>query len=330
MYAITMDCFGGPDVLRWSEVDDLVPAEGEIVIDVAATALNRADTLQRQGLYPPPPGSSEILGLECSGVISSVGPGVDGWHVGQEVCALLAGGGYAEKVAVPAEQVMRIPAGIDLVTAAALPEAACTLWSNMVMQARLTKGEILLVHGGAGGLGTMAIQIGVALGCTVAVTAGSAAKLALCRELGATILVNYNEEDFVDRVREATDGHGADVILDVLGASYLARNVDVLALDGRLAVIGIQGGTVAELDLRALMMRRGALIATNLRSRPVLGKGSKAAIVAAVQESLWPLVEAGAVVPTVGATRSVRDASQVHAESANGMGPGGKIVMTMG
>ncbi len=324
-----MDSFGGPDVLRWSEVADPVPAAGEIVIDITATALNRADTLQRQGLYPPPPGSSEILGLECSGVVSVVGADVDGWEVGQEVCALLAGGGYAERVAVPAEQVMYIPAGIDLTTAAALPEAACTLWSNLVMRADLSAGDVLLVHGGAGGLGTMAIQIGVALGCTVAVTAGSTAKLALCEELGATILVNYHEEDFVERVREATGGHGADVALDVMGAVYLDRNVDVLAHDGRLAVIGIQGGTVAELDLRKLMARRGAVIATNLRSRPVRGRGSKAEIVAAVQQDLWPLVEAGSVVPTIGTTRPIHEAARVHADSADGTAPGGKVLLTV-
>ena len=249
---------GGPDVLAVHDLPDPEPGPGEVVIDVAATAVNRADTLQRQGHYPPPPGASDVLGLECSGTVAAVGEGVTGWSVGDEVCALLAGGGYATKVAVPAGQVMPVPAGVDLVTAGALPEVACTVWSNVFMVAGLAPEETLLVHGGAGGIGTMAIQLAHALGARVVATAGSAEKLELCRSLGADVVVNYREQDFVEEVRRATDGRGADVILDNMGAAYLGRNVDALATEGRLVVIGMQGGTRGELDLGKLMRKRGA------------------------------------------------------------------------
>ena len=290
MHAVTASEPGGPDVLTLSELPDPEPGPGELVIDVAATAVNRADLLQRQGLYPPPPGASEVIGLECSGTVSAVGPDVEHWKAGDEVCALLAGGGYATRVCVPAGQVMPVPDGVDLVTAAALPEVACTVWSNVFMVAGLQPDERFLVHGGAGGIGTFAIQLASALGARVLTTAGSAEKLAICTDLGADVAINYREDDFVEAVRRATDGHGADVILDNMGASYLGRNVEVLATEGRLVIIGMQGGTKGELDISVLLRKRGAVIATALRSRPT---AEKASICAAVAEHVWPLVGRG-------------------------------------
>src|SRR3954447_9968896 len=255
---------GGPEALQLVELPDPRPGPGEVVLDMRATAVNRADTMQRQGHYPPPPGASEVLGLGWSGVVSAVGDGVDGWQVGDRACALLAGGGYGEKVLVPAGQVMPVPEGVDLVTAGALPEVACTVWSNVFMIAGLQPGETLLVHGGAGGIGTFAIQLAHALGARVVTTAGSSEKLDVCRSLGADVTVNYREQDFVEEVRATTDGRGADVILDNMGAKYLARNLDALAIEGRLVVIGMQGGSKGEIDLGVLMRKRGAVIATSL------------------------------------------------------------------
>ncbi len=300
---------GGPETLVVVDRPDPTPSRGEVVLDVVATAVNRADTLQRQGFYPPPPGASDVLGLECSGVVSAVGEGVDTWSPGDEVCALLAGGGYAEKVLVPAGQVMPVPPGTDLVTAGALPEVACTVWSNVFMIAGLQREETLLVHGGGGGIGTFAVQLGHALGARVATTAGSAAKLEVCRSLGADVLVNYREQDFVEEVRAATGGAGADVILDNMGAAYLARNVDALALEGRLVVIGLQGGSTAELDLGVLLRKRGAVIATSLRARPA---AEKAAICASVVEHVWPLVADGSVRTLVHGRLPLDQAGEAH------------------
>ena len=303
---------GGPDVLEWGEAPDPVCGPGEVLIDVAAAAVNRADLLQRQGFYPPPPGASDLLGLECSGVVREVGEGVTEWSVGDEVCALLAGGGYAERVAVPAGQVLPKPAGVELVTAAALPEVVCTVWSNVFLLAGLRRGERFLVHGGSSGIGTMAIQLAVRAGAQVFTTAGSRAKLDVCRELGADVLVNYREEDFVERVREATDGAGVDVILDNMGAKYLARNLDALGLGGRLVIIGLQGGTKAEIDLNALMRRRLSVHATTLRSRPPTGRGGKAEIVAAVRHDVWPDVERGVIRPIVDRRLPMSRAAEAH------------------
>ena len=250
MHAVVITEPGGPEVLRWTEVEDPVPGAGEVLVDIVASAVNRADLMQRQGFYPPPPGAPPYPGLECSGTIAATGPGVTGWQPGDEVCALLAGGGYAEKVAVPAGQLLPAPRAGSLRTAAALPETVCTVYSNVFLGARLSAGETLLVHGGASGIGTTAIQLAKSAGATVAVTAGSAEKLEACRELGADILINYREKDFVQSIMDLTDGHGADVILDIMGAAYLARNVDALAADGRIANIGMQGGAKAELDIR--------------------------------------------------------------------------------
>ncbi|MCM2578041.1 NAD(P)H-quinone oxidoreductase [Streptomyces meridianus] len=309
MHAITIPEPGGPDALVWDRVPDPVPGDGEVLVDVAASAVNRADLLQRQGFYDPPPGTSPYPGLECSGRIAAVGSGVSGWSVGDEVCALLGGGGYAEKVAVPAGQLLPVPEGVDLVTAAGLPEVACTVWSNVFMIAQLRPGETLLVHGGASGIGTMAVQLAKAVGARVAVTAGSAEKLERCRELGADILIDYREQDFVAELAEATGGAGADVILDIVGAKYLDRNVQALAENGRLAVIGLQGGLKAELNLGALLRKRGAVTATSLRGRP---PAEKAAIVAAVREHVWPLVASGRVRPVVDRVLPMPEAAQAH------------------
>jgi putative PIG3 family NAD(P)H quinone oxidoreductase len=292
-----------------ADVPDPVPGEGEVLVEVAAAGVNRADVLQRQGFYDPPPGTSPYPGLECSGRISALGPGVSGWAVGDEVCALLTGGGYAQKVAVPAGQLLPVPAGMDLVDAAALPEAACTVWSNVFMVAHLRPAETLLVHGGSSGIGTMAIQLAKAVGARVAVTAGGPQKLARCKELGADILIDYREQDFVEELRAATGGAGADVILDIIGAKYLARNIAALAVNGRLAIIGLQGGVKAEVNLGALLSKRAAVTATTLRARP---QGEKAAIVASVREHVWPLVEAGRVRPVVHAVFPMSDAAEAH------------------
>ena len=328
MYAITIDQPGGPEVMKWAEQPDPELPPGHVLLDVAATAVNRADLLQRQGFYPPPPGASDVLGLECSGTIAELGEGVSGWSVGDQVCALLAGGGYAEKVAVPASQLLPLPEGVDLLVAASLPEVACTVWSNVVMGAGLSRGDVLLVHGGGGGIGTHAIQVGVALGARVAVTAGSEEKLARCRELGADILVNYREADFVDEIRKATDGHGADVILDNMGGSYLDRNVDVLAADGRLVVIGMQGGRKGELDLGKLLSKRGHVTAAGLRGRAESGHEGKAEIVADVRKRLWPLIAEGAVQPIVSAELPITEAPRGH-ELLDSADTVGKVILTI-
>ncbi|MGV9874464.1 NAD(P)H-quinone oxidoreductase [Streptomyces cellulosae] len=309
MHAITIPEPGGPEALVWDEVPDPVVGEGEVLVDVAATAVNRADILQRQGFYDPPPGTPPYPGLECSGRVAQVGPGVSGWAVGDEVCALLSGGGYAEKVAVPAGQLLPVPEGVAVDRAAALPEVVCTVWSNVFMIAHLRPGETFLVHGGSSGIGTMAIQLAKAVGAKVAVTAGTKEKLERCAELGADILINYREQDFVAELREATDGKGADVILDNMGAKYLDRNVQALAVNGRLVIIGMQGGVKGELNIGALLAKRAAITATTLRARPV---EEKAAIVAAVREHVWPLVAAGHVRPVIDREIPMPDAAEAH------------------
>ncbi len=309
MRAVVVRSPGGPEALQVADVPDPVAGSGEVVVEVAAAGINRADLLQRQGHYPPPPGAPEWPGLEVSGRVAEVGDGVEGWSAGDEVCALLSGGGYAERVAVPAGQLLPVPSGVGLVEAAALPEVACTVWSNVFMLAGLRPGETLLVHGGSSGIGTMAIQLAVQVGARVAVTAGTPEKLAACERLGATILVNYREQDFVAEVRGATGGAGADVVLDNMGAAYLGRNLDVLATSGRLVVIGMQGGTKAELNLGALMAKRAAVLATSLRARPA---NEKAAIVASVRENVWPLLGDGKVRPVVDRTYPLGDAAAAH------------------
>ncbi|HET7683081.1 MAG TPA: NAD(P)H-quinone oxidoreductase [Marmoricola sp.] len=320
MRAVTVPEPGGPDALQVVDLPDPQPAPGEVVLDVVASAVNRADTLQRRGFYPPPPGASEVLGLECSGRIRAVGEGVEGWSVGDEACALLAGGGYAEQVAVPAGQLMPVPAGMDLATAASVPEVACTVWSNLFMVAGLRPGERLLVHGGAGGIGSFAIQLATALGARVFATAGSDQKRARCESLGAERAIDYRDEDFVEILQKTG---GADVILDNMGGKYLARNVDALATEGRLVIIGMQGGTKAELDIATLLRKRGAVVATSLRSRPV---AEKAAICAAVQEHVWPLFTEGRIDPSVGAEFGLDDVAGAHALMESGE-HSGKILL---
>ncbi|MFG2121872.1 NAD(P)H-quinone oxidoreductase [Streptomyces sp. NPDC048710] len=309
MHAITIPEPGGPEALVWDEVPDPVPGAGEVLVEVVASAVNRADILQRQGFYNPPPGASPYPGLECSGRIAALGPGVSGWAVGDEVCALLSGGGYAEKVVVPAGQLLPVPRGVDLNRAAALPEVVCTVWSNVFMIAHLRPGETLLVHGGSSGIGTMAIQLAKAVGAKVAVTAGTKEKLEQCAELGADVLINYREQDFVAEIGRATDGAGADVILDNMGAKYLDRNVQALAVNGRLAIIGMQGGIKGELNIAALLNKRAAISATSLRARPL---SEKAAIVAAVREHVWPLLAAGQVRPVVDRELPMPEAAEAH------------------
>jgi putative PIG3 family NAD(P)H quinone oxidoreductase len=297
MRAIVID---PPDSLVWTEVPDPEPAAGEVIVQVTAAAVNRADLMQRQGHYPSPAGAPPYPGLECSGVISATGPGVTDHRVGERVCALLSGGGYAERVAVPAGQLLPVPQGLSVQESAALPEAACTVWSNVVDIARLRTGETLLVHGGASGIGTFAIQLGKALGARV-VTTARAIKHDRLKALGADVTVDYSTEDFTE--------HRADVILDIMGAKYLARNVEALKPDGRIAIIGMQGGRKGELDLGALMAKRGSVSATTLRARPA---ADKARIVRAVRDRVWPLVDAGTIRPVIHTTLRMAEAMKAH------------------
>lgn len=324
MHAIRITEPGGPEVLAWSEVPDPVPGEGEVLVDVVAGAVNRADIAQRGGNYPPPPGASEYPGLECSGTVSALGPGTEdsGWSVGDPVCALLSGGGYAEKVAVPVSQLLPIPRGVELVEAAALPEVACTVWSNLVMVGGLRSGETVLLHGGGSGIGTFAVQFARALGARVAVTAGSREKLERCRELGAQITIDYRTEDFAERMREAG---GADLILDIMGGSYLDANLRSLSTDGRLVIIGLMGGRRAEADLGRMLAKRLSVYATTLRSRPL---DEKAAIVSGVLEQVWPLVEEGAIRPVVDRSIPMRNAAEAH-RVMEASAHTGKILLTL-
>ena len=294
-----------PDGLNWTEVDEPVAGDGEVIVDVTAAAVNRADVLQRQGNYPPPAGSPPYPGLECSGVISAIGPGVRDHNVGERVCALLAGGGYAERVAVPAGQLLPVPRGMSVQEAAALPEVACTVYSNV---GRLRRDAVFLVHGGGGGIGTFAVQYGKALGATVVVTARAAKHDAL-RKLGADLTIDYTTDDFVAATDEFTGGRGADIVLDIIGAKYLERNLDVLATGGRIAVIGLQGGRKAELDLGKLMRKRGSISATTLRSRSVADKSK---IVSGVRDHVWPLVDAGEIKPIIDVTMPMSEAIEAH------------------
>jgi putative PIG3 family NAD(P)H quinone oxidoreductase len=318
---------GGPEVLSVGEVPDPgPPGPDEVLVRVAASAVNRADLLQRQGFYPPPPGASEIIGMECSGTVAAVGPDVTGVRVGDEVCALLAGGGYAEQVVVPAGQLLPVPDGVGLVEAAALPEAACTVWSNVCDLARLRTGEWLLVHGGASGIGTFATQVAArVVGAHVAVTAGSANKLARCAELGAELLISYREDDFVARTKEATGGRGADVVLDVMGAAYLARNAEVLAVDGRLVVIGLQGGVQGELPIGLMLQKRATLFATTLRSRAV---ADKARICAGAVADIWPAITDGRIRPVIDRVLPLDEVAEAHRVVADGEHVG-KVVLRM-
>ncbi|HWM66097.1 MAG TPA: NAD(P)H-quinone oxidoreductase [Steroidobacteraceae bacterium] len=327
MHAVTFKSPGPPEVLTWSTFASPVPTPDDVVIDIHAAGINNADLLQRHGVYPVPPGASPILGLECSGTISWVGGNARGWKVGDRVCALLTGGGYAEQVAVPWEQVLPLPRGVDVLQAAGLPEAACTVFSNLSMKAQLQPGMSLLVHGGGSGIGTFAIQWAKAIGVTVVTTAGSEEKLNRCAALGADILINYRDADFSEQTLLATDGKGVDRILDIVGADYLERNLKCLAVDGHLVIIGSSGSPVdPPLPLRLLMSKRQSVSATMLRARP---REQKAAIVKAVLESVWPLIEAGKIVPVIDSVLPMAKAGDGHRLLAEGRTVG-KILLTNG
>ena len=324
MRAITIPTPGDASALVIHEVPTPDMAANEVLVQVAASGVNRADLMQRQGFYPPPPGSSAYPGLEVSGTVSVIGADATGWAVGDQVCALLSGGGYAEQVAVPATQLLPVPEGVSLVDAAALPEVVCTVWSNLFMTANLQVGQTVLIHGGSSGIGTMAIQLARAVGARIAVTAATSDKLEACRTLGAEVLINYREQDFVEVLAQATHGRGADVILDNIGAKYLARNVGALAVNGRLVIIGLQGGVKAELDVSTLLRKCAAVIATSLRGRPL---SEKAAIVAAVREHVWPLIETGEVKPVVHRAFPLAQAAEAHRELEAGTNIG-KVLLT--
>lgn len=311
MKAVYISEPGGPEVLDIRDVPAPVPGPGEVLIDVVAAGLNRADVQQRRGFYPPPPGASEIPGLEVSGRIAAFGPEVSKpFSVGDKVVALLSGGGYAQQVAVPAEQVVRLPDGVDLVTAASLPEVAATVYSNLIMTAQLQAGETVLIHGATGGIGTMAIQLAKAYGAKVATTAGTAEKVGTARAfLGADIAINYAEEDFAESLKAQNGGKGADVILDVVGAKYLEQNVEALADYGRLVVIGLQGGVKGELNLGQLVSKRAAIIGTALRPRPVAEKG---VIMNAVRETVWPMLADGRIKPFVARSFPLEQVREAH------------------
>ncbi|WP_018180387.1 NAD(P)H-quinone oxidoreductase [Jongsikchunia kroppenstedtii] len=320
MRAITVAQPGGPENLRVEERPTPSAGPGEVLIKVVAAGLNRADVMQRMGFYPPPPGASDILGLEVSGIVQHVADDVTGFAAGDLVCALLTGGGYAEYVNVPAVQVLPVPAGVAITEAAGLPEVSATVLSNLMMTAHLSPGETVLIHGGSSGIGTHAIQFAKALGATVAVTAGSDAKLDLCGELGADILINYRTQEFGEVLKDRVD-----VILDIIGAKYLSHNISALAVDGRLVTIGLQGGVVAEININDLLRKRGTFAATNLRGRPL---DQKASIISRVREVTWPLIESGAIKPIVGQAFPLEDAAEAHRflESADSSG---KVLLTI-
>ncbi|GAA0419283.1 NAD(P)H-quinone oxidoreductase [Leifsonia naganoensis] len=309
MRAVTIAEPGDPSVLRISEVADPVARDGEVVIRVAAAGLNGADLSQRRGFYPPPPGAPEWPGLEVSGTIASVGDGVERWQVGDRVCALLPGGGYAELVSVDAGLVLPVPAQVDLVEAAGLPEAVATVWSNVFRIARLATGETLLVHGGSSGIGSTAIQLGRAFGAQVIATAGSDVKTAFCRDLGADAAVDYRSQDFVEAVLAVTDGRGADVVLDIVGGSYIARDLDALAVGGRIMSIAIRDSAPASLDVGLLMRKRALIHGTTLRARPL---AERREIIADVEAQVWPLLIGRRLRPVIDSVFPLADAAQAH------------------
>ncbi|GAV59486.1 ADH_zinc_N domain-containing protein/ADH_N domain-containing protein [Cephalotus follicularis] len=309
MKAVVITTYGDPEVLQIQEVEDPEMKEDEVLINVEATAVNRADTSQRKGQYPAPKGASPYLGLECSGTILAVGKHVSHWKVGDQVCALLSGGGYAEKVSVPAGQVLPIPPGISLKDAASFPEVACTVWSTSFMTSKLSAGEKFLVHGGSSGIGTFAIQIAKYRGATVFITAGSEEKIAFCKGLGADVCINYKTEDFAARVKEETAGKGVDVILDCIGGAYLQQNLDSLSVDGRLFIIGFQGGAVSEINLAPLSAKRATVQAGSLRTRST---ESKAKIVSEVEKNVWPAIAEGKVKPVIYKYFPLSEAAEAH------------------
>lgn len=315
-----------PDTLALAEGPVPQPDAGEVLIRVAAAGLNRADIAQRKGHYPPPPGASPILGMEIAGTVAQCGEGVTQWNPGDAVCALVSGGGYAEYCAAPAVQCLPVPTGFTMTEAAALPETFFTVWTNVFQRGRLAAGETFLVHGGSSGIGTTAIQLAHHFGQAVLTTAGSDEKCDACRKLGADLAVNYRTRDFAAAVKEFTNGRGVDVILDMVGGPYLARNLDILAMDGRLVFISFMQGSKAELDLRPIMMKRLTVTGSTLRSRTAAEKG---AIAAKLREKVWPILDAGTIKPIIHCAFPLAEAAQAHAlmESSEHIG---KIVLTMG
>ncbi len=326
MIAIEIRQPGEPDVLTPTERPVPEPADGELLIKVSAAGVNRPDIFQRRGRYPPPPGASDIPGLEVAGLVDRVGPGATGFRVGDAVCALVAGGGYAEFCTAPAVQCLPVPRGVDLATAAAIPETFFTVWTNVFERGRLQQGESLLVHGGSSGIGTTAIQLAAARGARVFATAGSPEKCAACERLGAERAINYRAEDFATAVKSITDGRGVDLVLDIVGGDYFARNIDALAVDGRLVEIATLSGVTAEVNIQTVMQRRLTITGSTLRARPVEEKGR---IASAVRANVWPLLESGAVKPIVFRTFPLREAAAAHRlmESSTHIG---KIVLTIG
>ena len=321
MFAITQKAAGGPETLEWTKVPDPRPEPGEVIIDVSATAVNRADILQRQGHYPPPPGASEVLGLECSGTIVSVGAALTLDRIGERVTALLPGGGYAQKVAVPVGQVMTVPEGVSLLDAGALPEVACTVWSNLKWVLNLREGESILIHGGGSGIGTMAIQVAKAMGAKVVVTAGSQAKLNTCAALGADVLINYNDADFVEVVSKELGG--VDAILDNMGAAYFERNIEALKRNGRMVIIGTQGGATTEFNILQALRKNVTISATSLRARP---DNEKAAICREVEKVIWPWITDGTIKPIIDRIMPIEQAAAAQQLLENGEATG-KVVL---
>lgn len=309
MRAIVLEGYGGPEVLRWTEVPDPTVGRGQVLVEVVASGLNRADVLQREGNYPPPSGDPPYPGLELSGRIAALGVGVSGYAVGDEVCALVGGGGYAEKAAVPAAQLLPVPRGTALIDAAALPEATCTAWLGMFTLGKLGPGESVLVNGGSSGIGTMAIQLARAAGARVFATAGTPEKMERCRALGADVVINYRTEQFASRVAHATGGAGVNMVLDLVGGRALADNVRSLATEGRLVAVGVLDGAVGELDLVELITRRRSILTLSLRRLP---PSDKAAVVASIRQNVWPLIEQGQVRPVVDRRIPLREAARAH------------------
>jgi putative PIG3 family NAD(P)H quinone oxidoreductase len=325
MRCVEISTPGGPEVLRPVERPDPVPRHGELLIAVAAAGVNRPDVLQRRGQYPPPRGASDIPGLEVAGTVAAIGDGVTGWHLGDRVCALVSGGGYATRCVAPAPQCLPIPATLDLIAAAAIPETFCTVWTNVFDRGRLTSGESALFHGGTSGIGTTAIQLAAARGARVFATAGSDEKCRAVEALGAERGINYRAEDFAAVVKKLTGGRGVDLVLDIVGADYFARNISALAIDGRLVQIGLMGGkSAATVDLGDLLRRRLTVTGSTLRARTVEEKG---AIADALRREVWPLLEAGSVKPVIARTFPLEDAAEAHRlmESSEHIG---KIVLT--
>ncbi len=324
MTAIEITQPGPPDVLQPRRRPVPVPGPGDVLIRVSAAGVNRPDVLQRLGKYPPPPGASDIPGLEVAGTVVALGTDVVGWRDGDAVCALLAGGGYAEYSVAPALQCLPVPASLDMVRAAAIPETYFTVWTNVFERGRLAPGDTILVHGGAGGIGTTAIQLARAFGARVFATAGSREKCAACERLGAEKAIDYRTEDFVAVVRQATAGRGVDLVLDIVGAAYLSRNLDVLATEGRLVLIATQGGAKGEINILPIMQRRLTVTGSTLRPRTPEQKG---AIARQLRDRVWPLIEAGTVRPLVHATFPLDDAAAAHRLLEGGTHIG-KIVLT--